>query len=188
MFEKLLEKVASALDRRHIPYMVVGGQAVLLHGEPRLTRDIDITLGISTEAIDQVSALLEGMGLEALVDPYSFTMETMVLPCLDRKSDIRVDFIFSSTPYERQAIERARPVKLGETEVKFASVEDLIVHKVFAGRPRDMEDVKSVVLKNPEADLSYVHHWLKEFSHALDEPLDERFKQLLADIENTSPP
>jgi len=29
--------------------MVIGGQAVLLYGEPRLTKDIDITLGDSGE-------------------------------------------------------------------------------------------------------------------------------------------
>ena len=27
--------------------MIIGGQAVLLYGEPRLTRDIDITLGVN---------------------------------------------------------------------------------------------------------------------------------------------
>lgn len=32
--------------------MIIGGQAVLLYGEPRLTRYIDITLGIDTEYID----------------------------------------------------------------------------------------------------------------------------------------
>ncbi len=36
MFQKLLENIASALDERNLPYMVIGGQAVLLYGEPRL--------------------------------------------------------------------------------------------------------------------------------------------------------
>ncbi len=46
MFEELLKKIGLALDENAIPYMVIGGQAVLLYGEPRLTRDIDITLGV----------------------------------------------------------------------------------------------------------------------------------------------
>jgi hypothetical protein len=33
--------------------MIIGGQAVLLYGEPRLTRDIDITLGVSAEHLDR---------------------------------------------------------------------------------------------------------------------------------------
>ncbi|ALA57272.1 hypothetical protein NITMOv2_0837 [Nitrospira moscoviensis] len=45
MFAELLERLAGALDQAHLPYMVIGGQAVLLNGDMRLTRDIDITLG-----------------------------------------------------------------------------------------------------------------------------------------------
>jgi hypothetical protein len=45
MFETLLERIALALEQAAVPYMVIGGQAVLLHGEPRLTKDIDVTLG-----------------------------------------------------------------------------------------------------------------------------------------------
>jgi hypothetical protein len=47
MFTQLLERIAHGLDERQIPYMVIGGQAVLIYGEPRLTRDIDITVGVS---------------------------------------------------------------------------------------------------------------------------------------------
>ena len=39
MFEELLSKISVHLNRHHIPYMIIGGQAVLLYGEPRLTRD-----------------------------------------------------------------------------------------------------------------------------------------------------
>lgn len=49
MIEKLIKKVAQRLDEDKIPYMLIGGQAVLLYGRPRLTQDIDITLGIDTD-------------------------------------------------------------------------------------------------------------------------------------------
>ncbi len=51
MYTTLLEKIAGGLDRHKIPYMVIGGQAVLLYGEPRLTRDIDVTLGLGPDAL-----------------------------------------------------------------------------------------------------------------------------------------
>lgn len=44
MFQALLQQIARGLDSRGIPYMLIGGQAVLLYGEPRLTRDVDVTL------------------------------------------------------------------------------------------------------------------------------------------------
>jgi hypothetical protein len=36
--------------------MIIGGQAVLLYGEPRLTKDIDITLGVN---VDRLKDLLD---------------------------------------------------------------------------------------------------------------------------------
>jgi len=36
MFEELLVKIATALDEKNIPYMIIGGQAVLLYGEPEI--------------------------------------------------------------------------------------------------------------------------------------------------------
>jgi hypothetical protein len=47
-------------------------------------------------------------------------------------------------------------------------VEDAIIHKIFAGRPRDIEDVKSMILKNPKIDTAYIRRWLKEFDVAIE--------------------
>jgi hypothetical protein len=129
MFAELLERVAGALDAAGIRYMVVGGQAVLLHGEARLTKDVDVTLAAGLEHLDQVVSLARAARLEPLVDPESFTRRTLVLPCQDRESGLRVDFILSFSPYERQAIERARLVTMGSTAVRFATAEDLVIHK-----------------------------------------------------------
>ena len=40
MFERLLERIAVEFESRSIPYLIIGGQAVLVHGEPRLTQKI----------------------------------------------------------------------------------------------------------------------------------------------------
>jgi predicted nucleotidyltransferase len=182
MFTQLLKKVAISLDASGIPYMIIGGQAVLLHGEPRLTRDIDITLGITTEKLDVVLNLIGNVGLKPLVDPDDFTLQTMVLPCQHLESPIRVDFIFSFSPYERQAMERVCLVEMEGITVKFASAEDLVIHKVFAGRPRDMEDVKSILIKNPDMDFLYIRQWLNELSEATGESFAGRFEGVLKEI------
>jgi predicted nucleotidyltransferase len=183
MFEQLLRKIARAFNKGSIPYMIIGGQAVLLYGEPRLTRDIDITLGVTLEKLDVVLGIAKGIGLQPLVDPETFTRKTMVLPCQDPKTDIRIDFIFSFSPYEQQALERVKIVEMGSAHIKFASLEDLIIHKVIAGRPRDLEDIKSVLIKNPEPDLSYIRHWLNEFTAALKEPFVKRFNEVVKEIQ-----
>ena len=179
MFENLLERVAQCLMNAGIPYMVIGGQAVLLYGEPRLTKDIDITLGADLTRLQDVLSAVREMRLTPLVDPETFTRETMVLPCADPETGIRVDLIFSFSPFEKLAISRARVLRIGEADVCFAALEDLLVHKIVAGRARDLEDARIVLLKNPNADLGYVRHWLAEFSALTGEDCLDRLNRIL---------
>ena len=150
--------------------MIIGGQAVLLYGEPRLTRDIDVTLGVNTDHLEDVLHVIQELSLKPIPeDIKSFVNETMVLPALEGTAGIRVDFIFSFTPYEIKAIKRANKLLILDQEVNFAAPEDLIIHKIFAGRPRDLEDVRTIILKNPEIDLRYIQAWLKKFDASSDE-------------------
>ena len=52
---------------------------------------------------------------------------------------------------------------IGDRFVRFAAVEDVIIHKIFAGRPRDMEDIRHIVIKNPSIDRAYIRKWLRKF-------------------------
>jgi len=170
MFEKILSSIDVSLKKRDIPYMIIGGQAVLLYGEPRLTRNIDITLGVNVDHLNDLLAVVQELTLRPLPkDLKSFVRQTMVLPSLDETTGIRVDFIFSFTPYETEAIKRAKKIKIMDREVNFASPEDLIIHKIFAGRARDIEDVRIVLLKNPDIDIQYIRNWLKQFDISSDE-------------------
>ena len=166
-----------------IPYMVIGGQAVLLYGEPRLTRDIDITLGVGVRELNKLKETISSLGLKILVErDEEFVERNMVLPTLDEKSGIRVDFIFSFSPYGRQAIERAKDIKLGRSLVRFASLEDVVIHKVIAGRARDLEDIKSILLKNQKYDSDYIEKWLKEFDKSLTEQFLKIFREIKEEI------
>jgi hypothetical protein len=179
MFESLLAKIASALDCAQIPYMVIGGQAVLLHGEPRLTRDIDVTLGVDDSGLDPLLGLLRDTGLLAVVqDVQKFVHETNVLPVSDQATGIRIDFIFSSSEYERRAIRRAQKIEVESASVRFAAVEDLIIHKLVAGRPRDSEDVRGIISRNPALDREYLLGWLKSLGEALGRDLRKEFNTI----------
>jgi len=70
VFESLLKKLSQELNLQSIPYMVIGGQAVLLYGEPRLTKDIDITLGMNVGEVQKLINLINTLGLKILVDDY----------------------------------------------------------------------------------------------------------------------
>jgi predicted nucleotidyltransferase len=165
-FGVLIARLAQALTSREIPFMLIGGQAVLLHGQPRLTQDVDITLGASPARLGDAVAACEAANLRPLpTDPAAFVEQTFVLPALDRDTGIRVDLIFSTTPYEAEAIRRAVLVEIEGVRVPFASAEDLILHKLFAGRPRDLDDAAGVARRQAGAiDWTYVRRWGAEFS------------------------
>ena len=178
MSESILVKLAKALDEKGIAYMIIGGQAVLLYGEPRLTRDIDITLALTPDELSKVLDVVHKLNLKILVNhPESFVKETWVLPAFDESSGFRIDFIFSWTPYEREAIERAKIVKIQNYPVKFASPEDVVIHKVISGRPRDWEDVKSIVRKQ-KLDLELIRKWLSIFSESIQRNLWDEFEKI----------
>jgi predicted nucleotidyltransferase len=182
MIEKLIHAVTQQLTKHKIEYMVIGGQAVLIYGRPRLTRDIDITLAIDTDHFDRVDQLCHHLKLIPLAkDAKEFAIQTRVFPVEDPKSHIRIDFIFSFTPYESAAIQRAKQIQIGKHAVKFASCEDVIIHKMIAGRAIDDEDVKSIVQKNSAIiDRAYIENWLTEFALLEEyEHVLSKWKQLL---------
>jgi hypothetical protein len=165
-FSRLLADIGRELGDRRIPFMLIGGQAVLLHGVPRLTEDIDVTLGVDASGLPSLLSACRSLSLSVLPeDAEEFVRETFVLPVRHGESGIRVDFIFSTTPYERQAIARAESVVLAGVPVPFASAEDLLIHKLFAGRPRDLEDAAGVIRrKGRQLDWAYLEHWTSEFA------------------------
>lgn len=166
MLEKLLKGIARALRRHKIPYMIIGGQAVLLYGSIRLTRDVDITLGIDIQDYKRILTVAKDVGLKVLPKRIKdFLIDTHVLPMEHSFSGFRIDFIFSNTAYEQQAIKRAKKISIQNEIVRFATLEDLIIHKVFAGRAIDLEDVKTLLIQNKQKiKTSYIRFWLREFS------------------------
>lgn len=179
MYQSLLAKIGRTLDAAGISYMVIGGQAVLLHGEPRLTRDIDITLGVDATHLARVRSSLLTAGLESAVsDVETFVGANNVYPAIDRETSIRVDLIFSFTPYESEAIRRAVTAELDGVLVRFAAAEDLIIHKLVAGRPRDIEDVRGVLARSTTLDEQYLHSWLASFTDVVHRDLVSEFSAL----------
>ena len=182
MIEKLIKETAQQLDLQKIPYMIIGGQAVLIYGRPRLTRDIDITLGVDTDKFALIEGVCKNLKLKTLIEnPQDFAQNTKVLPTEQPDSRVRVDFIFSFTPYEARAIKNAKQVLIDDYPVKFASCEDVIIHKMVAGRAVDEEDVKSILAKNRDTiDFEYINKWLSEFGKLPEhEGILRRFNSLL---------
>ena len=167
--EEAVAEAAEALDQLGIPYMIIGGFAVTLWGEPRLTQDIDATVALNLSdrlVIDRLTQLLPAR----VTAPSEFARRTRVLP-VSTSNGTSVDLILAGLPFEQMAIERAVPVEIGGRDVRVCAPEDLIVHKVISERPRDREDVRGIVRRQgSKLDRAYLDPLVEQLAEALAQP------------------
>jgi hypothetical protein len=161
-----LTALASWLDLHGLPYMVIGGFAVTIWGEPRFTRDLDVTISVPSEKLFSTIELICSNFASLVADPAKFVTETRVLPIVIQS--VPVDLVFAALPYEDAAIARAKPIRLGTGTVRICSPEDLILHKIVSQRARDREDIEGVFrYRHSELDYAYLDPRVEELADAL---------------------
>jgi len=120
MLTELLRKTAATLKSNNIPYMVIGGQAALIYGNLRFTRDIDISLGLDSDNLHLILKIIDDIQLKPIVEnPEEFVSKTSTLPVIDQQLNVRIDFIFSFIQFENEAISRCNKILVDDTEYAF---------------------------------------------------------------------
>jgi len=142
-------------------FCFIGGLAVQRWGSPRFTQDVDLTLltGFGTEE-PYVDALLQRF-TGRVRDPRNFALQHRVV--LARTAGgVDLDIALGALPFEEQAVARATPWQVNEhVALTTCSADDLLVHKVFAGRDRDWADIESVLIRrHGQLDLDHVRREL----------------------------
>ncbi len=143
---QLLAAVSDVLARWGDRWFLFGAQAVLLWGRPRLTADVDITARLQPEDARGFCADMEGAGFQLRVaDPVAFLARTRVLPFLHLPTQLPLDLVLAGPGLEEQFLDRAVRVEMEGLSVPVIAPEDLVVMKILAGRPKDIEDVRAVL-------------------------------------------
>ena len=60
--------------------------------------------------------------------------------------------------------------QIGDIGLRLPTVEDLIILKAVANRPKDLLDIAGIVNNHRHLDRGRVEHWVREFAAALDMP------------------
>ncbi|MBN1595801.1 hypothetical protein JW933_07740 [candidate division FCPU426 bacterium] len=168
--EKTLVGISASCSRLGIPYMVIGGMANVLWGEPRATLDVDITVWVENDRIPDTVAALRRDYASRTPRPEDFIRETRVLP-LQTPENICIDMIFAILPYEKKAIQRAVQKEVSGKPVYFCTAEDLILYKIISDRPKDLDDARQITRRQKgKLDSAYLEPLLKELSIALAKP------------------
>jgi predicted nucleotidyltransferase len=154
--EKILRRIEQLFRKANIPYMLVGGFAVAYWGYPRQSLDIDIVLGLDKKKLDLFLKNAKKLGF--IVHPAEVKM---VLAKGNRfvmeYDDLRIDCWLPKTEFNKFALDRCkRKILLGQA-ISLIGAEDLIISKLMIARARDLEDVKTVLLRQGKRiDLKYL--------------------------------
>lgn len=147
-----INKVCDALQKAKIPYAIVGGLAVALHGIPRGTFDIDFVIQWSLENLQKTENALKELGLVSKIPVNGKNVFDFREEYIKNRNLIAWNFYDPMNPIHDVDIiinydlrgKTAKTIKMASGTVKILSRHDLIEMKRAAGRPQDLEDVKSL--------------------------------------------
>ena len=140
----VVQAVRAACHALGARWYVFGAQAAILRGAVRHTEDVDFTIDLAGRATrDLVDALAtRGVALR-VTDADDFIAATQVLPLVHRASGTPID-------------------------IRVPCIEDLLVMKVLAARPKDLEDVAAIAAANPDHDAAAVRETRREIEAAIE--------------------
>jgi hypothetical protein len=140
-----LKQLLSVFNANHVKYVVIGGYAVFVHAQPRMTKDMDVFIESSAEnAIATYKGLAEfGAPLARFtVDDFADgkTVGRFGVPPICFEIIQRIDGVEFASVYANSI-----PVMIdGEIPARYISADDLITNKLAAGRPQDLADVEAI--------------------------------------------
>lgn len=154
-----IQTLQRRLNEAGIPSVVIGGVAVGMWGDPRVTRDVDLKVLLGRQDADRLLALLTPDYTWLLPEP-RVALQKQAMVFVEDVAGVRLDLLLADTPYDIEAIQRGRDVEVApDVVIHIGTPEDLIIYKMISTRPRDHEDARSVVRRQGHnLDDRYVLH------------------------------
>jgi len=173
-FDSLIEPLIALqhlLDRFGQKGVIIGGIATGFLGKPRFTVDLDAMFLASTQDIPHILELAKGVGIEPRIGKVEeFAKKNRVLLMHHTASDVNIDISLGILSFEEEVVERSISHKIETVSVRLPTPEDLIIMKAIAHRPKDLEDIRTVVDNNPNLDHARIEKWVKDFAEVLEMP------------------
>lgn len=123
--------------------------AIRYRVKERQTTDVDFLVGEIGNLKERLEA--DGYEVRAMADPDDAEPYLLFV----RGNGVRVDVMAAQTGFQRSALERAVDGVI--------TVEDVIVFKLLAWRPRDEDDIASILAAGHDLDEAYIETWAEEW-------------------------
>ena len=162
-------------------YLLYGGLAAGLWGEPRYTEDVDFVLFVPERHAYRFLRVAAKHGFS--VDEDLAIQQIQVsgwarLPFGGAKSPWHLDLTLGDSPFDKSALARRKQVELFDRKVWVASPEDLLIYKLVSWRDRDVMDVNAIVKRQKSLDAAYLKKWIAWWEKQGIEGIAKRFADL----------
>lgn len=147
----LLADLGRAFDALGISWYLFGAQAAIVYGVARLTADVDVTVRAPATPTGEWLAALGHHGFEGRFTDPVFIAQTRVLPVVHLSTGLPVDIVIAGPGLEEEFLSRAVARSIDGVAVPVVEIADLVVLKILASRPKDLDDVVSLLRIHAEA-------------------------------------
>lgn len=165
----LLADLAAAFAAVNVDWFLFGAQAAIAYGVGRLTADVDVTARVPEGVPNaRLSDALGQRGFDSRFENPAIPEQGRVLPFVHRATSLPVDIVLAGPGLEDEFFARTRVHDFDGVLVPIVDVSDLIVMKVLADRPKDVEDVVTLLqVQTANIDLARVRRTLQMLESAL---------------------
>jgi hypothetical protein len=140
---EVLRTLAGLLPRWG-PWYLFGAQAVIVYGVPRLSADVDVTLRLTPDEPERFALEMQAAGFDLRVDDPDFVRQTRVMPFVHRATGMPLDVVLAGSGLEDEFLDRVQAVDIDGTIVPTIDPADLVIAKILAGRPKDVDDARGL--------------------------------------------
>ncbi len=165
--EAALVAFAELAAARRLRWYVFGAQAVNLYGFPRATADLDLTIDLAPADLVAFVAELARAGFRARFPDLAFITAARVIPVVHVASGLPIDLVLAGPGLEQRFLDEVALLPMGRRKIPVLSPENLVVTKLLAGRPKDLEDIRELVARREDLDHPRVEALLCELEAAL---------------------
>lgn len=163
-----LQRLLAKFDNRGV---IIDGIAVGFLGRPRLTEDVDAMFLLSTQDIPKFLEAAKSENIEPRISKANeFARKNRVLLLQHVPTETNIDISLGIMPFEEEMVDRSIVQSTSTLSVRLPTPEDLIIMKAVAHRPKDLEDIRTIVDKNPKLDIPRIEKWVKQFADVLEMP------------------
>ena len=146
----ILEAVSRVLESIGAPYALIGGRAVGARGYPRMTLDFDFLTSDARILQRETWKDLEEGG--ASVDPRKGDFDDPLAGVVHIAfaNGGEADVVLAKWKWQSEILERSEPLDVGGVVVPVPITSDLILLKLAAGGPIDLQDVVALLAMDRE--------------------------------------